>query len=908
VGSHVIVCVRSDVPMTQDVPAGCATTTKVTTTRTTTTYSPACSGRMPPFDLPEKSVTELDDWHNPSEEPSEMATLSPPVVVSVADDRTAKLSSKTTGEQVTVQVGSDFEGWDVLEITPSNKVVVLEQAFQRWASIAFVVQGRDTPLATVRKPVGQIDALEQPTYHLEEVDSDWYCKQNHDVEDWVGKVAGSISDGEPTFNAASSVFAPNNDNGIFGNPEELAKWVLRSDGAVKTQDFPRAGKSGGFVHTSFRDFLPTSCPQHGGHAVWESSKGGMVGKHLRVVEQGFWDSPSACGGSIMAVSPAATAQDPESTALIRVVTRASTNKSTFYRRLRVNQTSSELLGIDELDNGDDFFDAVLAQYHRWGDFVGFGSAPLLPDSDRRYRDMPNALLTAYLNNFRGMTPEYGMGKFANKYNEFLPLDTLSLHEGLLEWGHHDVSRKYLSHFFNTFINHTDGKIIYDIFNCDGDADYGRLVSTYVKAARYSGDRKWAASLLPVIENMANHILQARAATMEEFPAESLLHGLARGSPEHDLCGGKSFFFNVNVWMIRGLLDLDGFLKESGLSNDPSIEVRLLPEASDWRVRLTAAANYTAVRKVDGSVFFLHPCVGSDCAKTPVLKQGGLEKNCVDAGICFPSMTADRKNQIANYANFRFYSETLFATVLDEEYENGIITFRDTHRGTLTGMTRFRDVLDDMPILGYGWGLLSHDKVEQFHTLLAGHSANYISRGTHWGTEQRQQQQNGGILDDRWTNNCGDGGEDCSLCMVSSMPPAMWVRWMLVQESRDARQVHLARGAPKRWFTQSQAFGISAAPTRFGVVSYSLRAVDSSIQGIVTLSAHPGTEDAENVLYSVRLISPEWKDGLQLDTVDVSGAMVIAIHQNNNTVVFSPDAAAGSFNFTATFAKGGMMLV
>jgi len=272
------------------------------------------------------------------------------------------------------------------------------------------------------------------------------------------------------------------------------------------------------------------------------------------------------------------------------------------------------------------------------------------------------------------------------------------------------------------------------------------------------------------------------------------------------------------------------------------------------------------------------------------------------------MTADRKNQIANYANFRFYSETLFATVLDEEYENGIITFRDTHRGTLTGMTRFRDVLDDMPILGYGWGLLSHDKVAQFHTLLAGHSANYISRGTHWGTEQRQQQQNGGILDDRWTNNCGDGGEDCSLCMVSSMPPAMWVRWMLVQESRDARQVHLARGAPKRWFTQSQAFGISAAPTRFGVVTYSLRAVDSSIQGIVTLSAHPGTEDAENVLYSVRLISPEWKDGLQLDTVDVSGAMVNAIHQNNNTVVFSPDAAAGSFNFTATFAKGGMMSV
>merc|ERR1719230_1686325 len=169
---------------------------------------------------------------------------------------------------MTVQVGSDFEGWDVLEITPSNKVVVLEQAFQRWASIAFVVQGHDTPLAMVRKPVGQIDPLEQPTYHLEEVDSDWYCKQNHDVEDWVGKVAGSMSDGEPTFNAASSVFAPNNDNGIFGNPEELNKWVLTSKGDVKSQDFPREGRSGGYNHWSLHDHLPASChgPAHGSWA------------------------------------------------------------------------------------------------------------------------------------------------------------------------------------------------------------------------------------------------------------------------------------------------------------------------------------------------------------------------------------------------------------------------------------------------------------------------------------------------------------------------------------------------------------------------------------------------------------------------------------------------------------------
>ena len=44
---------------------------------------------------------------------------------------------------------------------------------------------------------------------------------------------------------------------------------------------------------------------------------------------------------------------------------------------------------------------------------------------------------------------------------------------------------------------------------------------------------------------------------------------------------------------------------------------------------------------------------------------------------------------------------------------------------------------DMPILGYGKSSLAHDRLYSFHNTLSGHSLNYISRGTYWGTEQRQ---------------------------------------------------------------------------------------------------------------------------------------------------------------------------
>lgn len=264
----------------------------------------------------------------------------------------------------------------------------------------------------------------------------------------------------------------------------------------------------------------------------------------------------------MAVSPPASEKDAVSIALVRITTLQAQKESVKYLRVSANQTTSEPLGVEDLaEKSDVFYSAILSQVDRWDAFVAFGAAPSIPDTDRRYRDMPNALMTGYLNTFRGMTPEYGMGKFANMYNEFLPLDTLSLHEGLLEWGHHDVSRAYLSHFFgdDLYMNSTTGKIIYSIFGCDGDADYGRLISLYIKAARYSGDKKWASDLLPVIEKMAGVMISMQQAAMELHNSSSLLFGLAPGSPEHDLCGGKAYFFNVNVWMVRGLLDLEAYL-------------------------------------------------------------------------------------------------------------------------------------------------------------------------------------------------------------------------------------------------------------------------------------------------------------------------------------------------------------
>ena len=444
---------------------------------------------------------------------------------------------------------------------------------------------------------------------------------------------------------------------------------------------------------------------------------------------------------------------------------------------------------------------------------------------------------------------------------------------------------------------------------------------YVQAVRYSGNMSWAAEMLPFVQTMASYVLAKRAAAEEAYPAGHPFHGIVSGSPEHDICTAPSFFFSLNVWFVRGLTSLAQLHREyPSLTRNATLEAALLPAAAAWRADVRFAANFTAVRRSDGSgLFFLHPVVGSAYSEasppfdTPVVPapiEGGDEATCVARRTCFASMTAGvagqpggGSNQNTNYANFRVFPETLLAQVLDPEYELAIMSFRESHRGTLLGMTRFRDVLDDMPILGYGRASLHNDRLYSFHNSLSGHSLNYISRGSYWGTEQRQQLDYAvgnrtGIENRRWRNDCGDSGEDCSLCMVSGIASAYWTRWMLAADNPDAPMLYLGRGAPRRWFAQTaEAFGLEGAPTRFGRVSYTVRArADGSVCGSVRLVPPPGAVEAAPPLVSIKVRAASSDKPLKGTMALQGGATLVAWHAGNETAVVRL-SGGGAFNFT-----------
>ena len=301
---------------------------------------------------------------------------------------------------------------------------------------------------------------------------------------------------------------------------------------------------------------------------------------------------------------------------------------------------------------------------------------------------------------------------------------LALNGALLEWGHTTEALKYLGFFFGNYVcmatwcveplihqygrtfggNASFGGIIYNVFGCDSDADYGRLIDLYVQAVRYSGNMTWAAAALPAVHALATNVLVRRAEAVAMFPVGHPFHGMVYGSAEHDICTAPSIYFSINVWFARGLLSLGQMHSEfPALSTNATFESMLLPTAAAWRSDINFAANYTAVKRDDGNgLFFLHPVVGSaysesdppfgvnlpPTALNPV--EGGDESTCIRRGTCFTSMTAGvpgaaagGSNQNTNYANFRIFSETLLAGILEPQYELAIMNYRESHRGTRT---------------------------------------------------------------------------------------------------------------------------------------------------------------------------------------------------------------------------------
>jgi hypothetical protein len=202
------------------------------------------------------SASELfDDFHYPAEEPSEFAAATLPTVRSVNAQHQAADLISADGTPQQVKVGDvAFGVWHVMgivsESSPSVSLasVVLEREFARWGMLAFV-PARPTPPVVLRKSIGRLDAIRQPTYNFTAVEPDYFNRSSADLDDFPSVRAQNLTRAkapddwrEARFGAIASTLAPQRDIVAVSTAADVVKFAVTHHGRVKC--FTQTGSAG----------------------------------------------------------------------------------------------------------------------------------------------------------------------------------------------------------------------------------------------------------------------------------------------------------------------------------------------------------------------------------------------------------------------------------------------------------------------------------------------------------------------------------------------------------------------------------------------------------------------------------------------------------------------------------------
>jgi hypothetical protein len=744
-------------------------------------------------------------------------------------------------------------------------MVVLERVFARWSVLVYLAAA-PTPaaapaapaappaaVAVIRSGIGRLSAIAQPRYAF--ADPCYFERATTQPDDYLGSwLLRAAAHGEPTFVDAAALLTPPHDYKALALPSAYHKWSVAQDGYVKAAEGRIYGPTDGSDSSKVGRvvFNPKA------HAAWWPAvnftdyKASLHGRRGRAAHVGAWHrgagrgfslSGAVAGAGLGSIDPAVAAGETATEWLLLRLGEAgaggggaNASDATAYRYFRAADDGAGG-GAANLTDGAAFYAALLGSETGGGggaasDGDAMGVELHYGAEGRRLVDMAHAAVEDVFGMYVGDFPNYGDGgaywSVNRNDNGSLPLTTFALDFALLEWGLVAAAARKLAFYMETWVT---AKGFIDqgpggenpgwVYGCplgfpDGLADFGQLLDLWTATARAAdaaagaaaGASNWTAAQLPRAIALANYTLSMRRnATAHARPADR--RGLIWGPGEHDTCHYPDYYFSTSMWAWRGMLEFGGWLRGAAGGAHAAFAAELLDECAAFRADIRAALNAAIVRGAGRNGTFNGTFV------PPVAGAGQAP---------FGSMTQDRR---ASYSNFRYFAEMLSAGFLTDDEARALAAFREGHGGTLSGMTRYTDHLDDMPAIGYAQSDAALDRRGRFNLLLFGHMANYQSRGTFHSTEQLSLY---GAAPANFRAYYTTSAEyDISFCVPSALLVAHMLKLALLWEPRDAPvpTVWLLRMAPRRWYRSSGdragdgAVAVTNAPTAVGRLSYTV---------------------------------------------------------------------------------------
>jgi hypothetical protein len=219
---------------------------------------------------------------------------------------------------------------------------------------------------------------------------------------------------------------------------------------------------------------------------------------------------------------------------------------------------------------------------------------------------------------------------------------------------------------------------------------------------------------------------------------------------------------------------------------------------------------------------------------------------------------------------RAFAELLQPDVLPASLANTVIDCMRAYGGTTLGVVanierphaEGRDILGFISY-GYAQMLLRLDRVEEYLLFLYAHRYHDHTRGS-------------------WTAGevSGVDGDTALFCIPAQQTIPLLVRWMLVLEDSDEDRIYFGKGLPRDWVASGKEIRIEGAPTRFGRVSFSMKA-DSATKKVnakIDLGMAGGVKEVH-----LKLRMPPANASRR---VTVNGRVVELSGGSRDTVIFS----------------------
>lgn len=498
---------------------------------------------------------------------------------------------------------------------------------------------------------------------------------------------------------------------------------------------------------------------------------------------------------------------------------------------------------------DEFYRALLVFSNYWQKLLEDASKASVPD--RVWVDMAkHAFAKELMVRPGGTYPKYGAvdrDYYGSEYDGFQDIFTSSVYSNL-EWGRFEQAKGVIDNYFMSFVDKRGA------VNMRGPetGQYGLTLSLLARYVRYTGDNELLRKHKEKIAATAGILTYLHDESLKLSP-DRPGYGLIHGWSESDSC----LMSNPSIWWkpyysntgfaARGLEDVAEVWGQIGSDDTRS---------RDWLSR--------SKRLREQLVSSMRKNVRHDMNPPYIGPLPGVRETFLE------SIAKERPSEQG--WPHRVYSELLQADVLPEDLANLTIDCLRAYGGTTLGVVAnverpHADGRDILGFISYGYAqmLLRLDRIEEYLLFLYSHGYHDHTRGS-------------------WTAGevSGITGDSALFCIPAQLTIPLLVRWMLVLEDSDEERLYIAKGIPRTWLASGKEIAIEKAPTRWGRVSFEMRANRAATS--VSARVQLGAENSPKELH-VKFRLPERN---QLRSVTVNGRAGRIGGRRNDTVIVATE--------------------